>query len=388
MKRIAILALLLAAGWMIAARAQSSLDAKLQGQLKRLFPAATAFSPKEGDPPHFKAFVNDPKSGLKTLVGLAFWTTELDPLERGYDGPIKVLVGMDTNGVLDRHHRHRTPRAVRRLLDRPAGVRGAVQGQEHPRSVQGRQRHRRRLARHDQRDDGVAVGAEHLAAGRPSAAHGRARQVTKADRRVVAVRRAVRVAGDCTSRFARSRRPAQPGPAPSPGTAAPAAANRWRVRRRGRRDAGLAADRRRAGAGPGGIRRVYGAGARQFLPQEREAEVRDVRRVGRLSGLHEEPAHLDRERLRAARLEPADLQVQPGVVPARRVHGRRHGVVGAAVLRPDVRVRRADAADGPHRAAALAPRAAGSRSTDTGAEREVRACWPARSPISWSPATA
>jgi NosR/NirI family nitrous oxide reductase transcriptional regulator len=98
LKRIAILALLLAAGWMIAARAQSSPDA--QALLKRLFPAATAFSPKEGDPPHFSAFVTDPKSGMKTLVGLAFWTTELDPLERAYDGPIKVLVGMATNGVL------------------------------------------------------------------------------------------------------------------------------------------------------------------------------------------------------------------------------------------------------------------------------------------------
>lgn len=99
MKRIVVLALVLAAGGMIAVGAQSS-DAALQGHLKRLFPAATAFSPKEGDPPHFSAFATDPKSGLKTLVGLAFWTTELDPLERGYDGPIKVLVGMGTDGVL------------------------------------------------------------------------------------------------------------------------------------------------------------------------------------------------------------------------------------------------------------------------------------------------
>ena len=34
------------------------------------------------------------------LLGLAYWTTELEPLERGYDGPIKMLVGMDTKGVL------------------------------------------------------------------------------------------------------------------------------------------------------------------------------------------------------------------------------------------------------------------------------------------------
>jgi NosR/NirI family transcriptional regulator, nitrous oxide reductase regulator len=34
------------------------------------------------------------------LVGVAFLTTDLTPLERAYDGPIKILVGMDTQGVL------------------------------------------------------------------------------------------------------------------------------------------------------------------------------------------------------------------------------------------------------------------------------------------------
>ena len=32
--------------------------------------------------------------------GVAFWTTELEPLERAYDGPIKMIVGMDPKGVL------------------------------------------------------------------------------------------------------------------------------------------------------------------------------------------------------------------------------------------------------------------------------------------------
>lgn len=76
------------------------MDVKLQAQLKRLFPSATAFSPKGGDPPHFKAFMQDPRSGQQTLAGFAFVTTELQPLERGYDGPIRILVGMDTNGIL------------------------------------------------------------------------------------------------------------------------------------------------------------------------------------------------------------------------------------------------------------------------------------------------
>jgi NosR/NirI family nitrous oxide reductase transcriptional regulator len=79
---------------------QAAIDARLQAQLKQLFPAAMAFSPKGGDPPHFKAFTVDPRTGVQTLAGLAFWTTELQPLERGYDGPIKILVGMDTKGIL------------------------------------------------------------------------------------------------------------------------------------------------------------------------------------------------------------------------------------------------------------------------------------------------
>jgi NosR/NirI family transcriptional regulator, nitrous oxide reductase regulator len=94
-KRLALIPLLLAAGGFAVLAGQQSADARLQAQLKHLFPTATAFSPKAGDPPHFKAFANP-----QTLLGLAFWTTELDPLERAYDGPIKILVGMDTKGIL------------------------------------------------------------------------------------------------------------------------------------------------------------------------------------------------------------------------------------------------------------------------------------------------
>ena len=74
--------------------AQAPMDSRLEGNLKKLFPGATAFSPKAGDPPHFKAMNG------QALLGLAFWTTELQPLERAYDGPIKILVGMDTKGIL------------------------------------------------------------------------------------------------------------------------------------------------------------------------------------------------------------------------------------------------------------------------------------------------
>ena len=81
-------------GMMVVVQAQAP-DAKLQGQMKRLFPNATSFSPKQADPPHYKVF-----AGANNQLGFAFWTTELTPLERGYDGPIKILVGMDMQGQL------------------------------------------------------------------------------------------------------------------------------------------------------------------------------------------------------------------------------------------------------------------------------------------------
>jgi electron transport complex protein RnfG len=78
---------------------QGTLDKTLEAQLKRVFPAATAFSPKQTRPlPHYVAYAGSP--GSQTVAGYVFWTTELEPLERGYDGPIKMLVGLDTSGHL------------------------------------------------------------------------------------------------------------------------------------------------------------------------------------------------------------------------------------------------------------------------------------------------
>jgi len=97
--RVPIVALSLIVAATIAVWGQSRLDGKLETQLERLFPTATEFSTKQAAPPHFKAFAKD-ASGQRTLLGVAFWTTELEPLERGYDGPIKMLVGMDMKGIL------------------------------------------------------------------------------------------------------------------------------------------------------------------------------------------------------------------------------------------------------------------------------------------------
>jgi len=86
-------ALIAVAAGLLAEPAQT--DARLQTQLRQLFPQAVSFSPKGGEPPHFKAL-----DDRQAITGYAFWTTELEPLERGYDGPIKILVGLDPRGVL------------------------------------------------------------------------------------------------------------------------------------------------------------------------------------------------------------------------------------------------------------------------------------------------
>jgi NosR/NirI family transcriptional regulator, nitrous oxide reductase regulator len=116
LRRIAVLALL--AGGGLSAAAQSG-DPTLDAQLRSLFPAAVAFSPREGNPPHFTAYATS--APQQRIAGYAFWTTELVPSERGYDGPIKILVGMDTAGLLTgiivaAHHE---PYGFR-SIDRPA----------------------------------------------------------------------------------------------------------------------------------------------------------------------------------------------------------------------------------------------------------------------------
>jgi NosR/NirI family transcriptional regulator, nitrous oxide reductase regulator len=79
---------------------QAAVDARDDARLRTLFPAAIRFGPKGGDPPHHRALGRDPQTGAERLFGLAFWTTDLEPLERGYDGPIRMLVGMTPEGVL------------------------------------------------------------------------------------------------------------------------------------------------------------------------------------------------------------------------------------------------------------------------------------------------
>jgi len=82
------------------ANGQSVPDAELVKQLQRLFPTAATFSPKGGSPSVYKALGAASSGKTGELLGFAYWTTEVEPLERGFDGPIKMLVGMNMAGLL------------------------------------------------------------------------------------------------------------------------------------------------------------------------------------------------------------------------------------------------------------------------------------------------
>ena len=85
----------------VGASAQNSNDAELTGRLKKLFPSAATFSTKAGNPAHYKAF-GAAAAGDKEgeVLGYAYWTTDIEPLERGFDGPIKMLVGLNLEGEI------------------------------------------------------------------------------------------------------------------------------------------------------------------------------------------------------------------------------------------------------------------------------------------------
>jgi transcriptional regulator of nitric oxide reductase len=101
MKPIA-LATALAASLVIAAdAAQRIITNPADPHLKRLFPAAAAFSPHAGSPLHYKVYGVDPKTQADPPpIGLAFWTTDVVPKEFGYHGPIHLFVGLDMTGII------------------------------------------------------------------------------------------------------------------------------------------------------------------------------------------------------------------------------------------------------------------------------------------------
>jgi NosR/NirI family transcriptional regulator, nitrous oxide reductase regulator len=79
--------------------------------MRRILPGAETFSRKAGTPLHYKAFAVDPKTKKQVQVGFVFLTTDVEPDEIAYAGPVRVLVGLTTGGVIRgiRVREHREP---------------------------------------------------------------------------------------------------------------------------------------------------------------------------------------------------------------------------------------------------------------------------------------
>jgi len=99
MRKLSAVALLAGTGAAVVVTAQTRIftNPRPDDHLKKLFPAATAFSPHGGAPLHYKAYAGGPQAAQ---IGVAFWTTDLVPREHGYHGPIHILVGLDMSGTL------------------------------------------------------------------------------------------------------------------------------------------------------------------------------------------------------------------------------------------------------------------------------------------------
>jgi transcriptional regulator of nitric oxide reductase len=101
MKQFALAAMLLASVSAITLAAQRITTHPAEPYLKQLFPTAAAISPHEGTPLHWKIYNESPARNPKaTPVALAWWSTDVVPLERGYNGPTHMLVGMDMSGII------------------------------------------------------------------------------------------------------------------------------------------------------------------------------------------------------------------------------------------------------------------------------------------------
>src|SRR4026208_2642297 len=71
----------------VGASGQSTSDAELTAQLKKLFPNAATFSAKTGTPAHYKAFGPAAAGKEGALLGLAGWTTAPGALARAVGRP-------------------------------------------------------------------------------------------------------------------------------------------------------------------------------------------------------------------------------------------------------------------------------------------------------------
>ncbi len=104
MKRFGVLLLLLGTAGIVTLSAQTKrifTNPRPEPHFKTLFPSARGVSSFGGTPLHWKVYAVDPKiNPAASPMGYIFWTTDLVPHERAYHGPIHMLVGMDTRGIL------------------------------------------------------------------------------------------------------------------------------------------------------------------------------------------------------------------------------------------------------------------------------------------------
>ncbi len=116
---------------------QSAIDRREVEGLRAVFPDASRFSTTRRNPPFAEVFASDPQTDQERVIGLAFYTDELAPYERGYDGPIRMLVGLDLTGritrvqVLEHHEPYGyfsidTPDFVQQFIGKPVGDRFRV----------------------------------------------------------------------------------------------------------------------------------------------------------------------------------------------------------------------------------------------------------------------
>lgn len=100
MKHTVVVTALLMSVFVIIVDAQRRLTTyPAEPYLKQLFPTAAAISPHEGTPLHWKIYGEDPRTNPKAQpIAFAWWSTDVVPLERGYNGPTHMFIGMDTAG--------------------------------------------------------------------------------------------------------------------------------------------------------------------------------------------------------------------------------------------------------------------------------------------------
>jgi NosR/NirI family nitrous oxide reductase transcriptional regulator len=79
--------------------AQERLDLD-RAALTAVAPEADTFSEWEGEPAVIRAFRTATDGGERTLVAYVFLTSDWTPEQRGYNGHVEALVGMDLTGTL------------------------------------------------------------------------------------------------------------------------------------------------------------------------------------------------------------------------------------------------------------------------------------------------